>query len=68
VHLPRAAEARTILSELVSETPVYLDDYFTSEQIDAWPEHHGTSSPIRTLRLWTERHLSDWPDVAGATV
>ena len=41
VRLPRAAEARAVLSELVSETPVYLDDHFTSEQIDAWPEHHG---------------------------
>lgn len=41
VHLPRAAEARAILSELVSETPVYLDDHFAPEQIDAWPEHHG---------------------------
>jgi aspartyl-tRNA(Asn)/glutamyl-tRNA(Gln) amidotransferase subunit A len=41
VHLPRAAEARAILSELVSETPVYLDDHFTPEQIEAWPEHHG---------------------------
>jgi aspartyl-tRNA(Asn)/glutamyl-tRNA(Gln) amidotransferase subunit A len=42
VHFPRAAEARAILSELVSETPVYLDDHFTSEQIEAWPEHHGS--------------------------
>jgi Asp-tRNA(Asn)/Glu-tRNA(Gln) amidotransferase A subunit family amidase len=42
VHLPRAAEARAILSELVSEAPVYLDDHFTSEQIEAWPEHHGS--------------------------
>ena len=42
VRLPRAAEARAILSELVSETPVYLDDHFTAEQIDAWPEHHGS--------------------------
>lgn len=42
VHLPRAAEARAILAELVSETPVYLDDHFTSEQIDVWTEHHGS--------------------------
>jgi aspartyl-tRNA(Asn)/glutamyl-tRNA(Gln) amidotransferase subunit A len=41
VRLPRAAEARAILSELVSEKPVYLDDHFTPEQIEAWPEHHG---------------------------
>lgn len=40
VDLPRAAEARAILSELVSEKPVYLDDHFTSEQIETWPEHH----------------------------
>lgn len=48
VHLPRAAEARAILSELVSETPVYLDDHFTPEQIDAWPEHHGAREQGRT--------------------
>jgi Asp-tRNA(Asn)/Glu-tRNA(Gln) amidotransferase A subunit family amidase len=40
VDLPRAAEARAILAELVSEKPVYLDDHFTSEQIETWPEHH----------------------------
>jgi Asp-tRNA(Asn)/Glu-tRNA(Gln) amidotransferase A subunit family amidase len=40
VDLPRAAEARAILSELVSEKPVYLDDHFTPEQIETWPEHH----------------------------
>jgi aspartyl-tRNA(Asn)/glutamyl-tRNA(Gln) amidotransferase subunit A len=41
VRLPRAAEARAVLAELVSEKPVYLDDHFTPEQIEAWPEHHG---------------------------
>jgi Asp-tRNA(Asn)/Glu-tRNA(Gln) amidotransferase A subunit family amidase len=40
VDLPRAAEARAILSELVSEKPVYLDDHFTPDQIETWPEHH----------------------------
>jgi len=40
VDLPRAAEARAILSELVSEKPVYLDDHFAPEQIETWPEHH----------------------------
>lgn len=43
VHMPRAAEARTILAELVSEKPVYLDDHFTPELIAAWPEHHATT-------------------------
>jgi len=41
VHLPRAAEARATLAALASETPVYIDDHFTPEQIDAWPEHHS---------------------------
>ena len=40
VDLPRAAEARAILAELVSEKPVYLDDHFTPEQIETGPEHH----------------------------
>ncbi len=40
VHLPRAAEARAVLAALVSETPVYIDDHFTPEQMAAWPEHH----------------------------
>jgi aspartyl-tRNA(Asn)/glutamyl-tRNA(Gln) amidotransferase subunit A len=42
VRLPRAAEARATLAALASETPVYIDDHFTKEQIDAWPEHHST--------------------------
>jgi hypothetical protein len=42
VRLPRAAEARTILAALAPETPVYIDDHFTKEQIDPWPEHHST--------------------------
>src|SRR5436189_5645126 len=41
VRLPRAAEARATLAALASETPVYIDDHFTKEQIDAWPEHHS---------------------------
>lgn len=41
VHLPRAAEARATLASLVSETPVYIYDHFTKEQIDDWPEHHS---------------------------
>ncbi|MEE8291994.1 MAG: amidase [Candidatus Tectomicrobia bacterium] len=41
VHMPRAAEARAILAALVSEKSVYIDDHFTPEQIDAWPEHHA---------------------------
>ena len=42
IRLPRAAEARAILAALAPETPVYIDDHFTKEQIDAWPEHHST--------------------------
>jgi aspartyl-tRNA(Asn)/glutamyl-tRNA(Gln) amidotransferase subunit A len=41
VRLPRAAEARAILAALASETPVYIDDHFTPEQMSAWPEHHS---------------------------
>jgi Asp-tRNA(Asn)/Glu-tRNA(Gln) amidotransferase A subunit family amidase len=41
VRLPRAAEARAILAALASETPVYIDDHFTPEQIGAWPEHRS---------------------------
>ena len=48
MHLPRAAEARAILSELISEKPVYLDDHFTPEQIETWPEHHDTRERGRT--------------------
>jgi aspartyl-tRNA(Asn)/glutamyl-tRNA(Gln) amidotransferase subunit A len=48
IHLPRAAEARAILSELVCEKPVYLDDHFTPEQIETWPEHHDTRERGRT--------------------
>jgi aspartyl-tRNA(Asn)/glutamyl-tRNA(Gln) amidotransferase subunit A len=42
VHLPLAAEARAILAALAPETPVYINDHFTPEQIDSWPEHHST--------------------------
>ncbi len=41
IRLPRAAEARAVLASLVSQTPVYIDDHFTPEQIAAWPEHHA---------------------------
>ena len=40
--MPRAAEARAILAALAPETLVYLDDHFTPEQVNAWPEHHST--------------------------
>jgi aspartyl-tRNA(Asn)/glutamyl-tRNA(Gln) amidotransferase subunit A len=40
VRLPRAAEARAILAALAAETPVYVYNHFTREQINDWPEHH----------------------------
>lgn len=42
VHLPRSAAGRAILAAIISsETPVYIDDHFTQEQRDAWPEWHS---------------------------
>jgi aspartyl-tRNA(Asn)/glutamyl-tRNA(Gln) amidotransferase subunit A len=40
VRLPQAGEGRAVLAALVSETPVYIFDHFTPEQIDDWPEWH----------------------------
>jgi aspartyl-tRNA(Asn)/glutamyl-tRNA(Gln) amidotransferase subunit A len=41
VRLPQSAAARATLSTIIaSETPVYLADHFTPEQLDAWPEWH----------------------------
>ncbi len=54
VHLPRAGEARAVLSSLVSQTPVYIDDHFTPQQIDAWPEHH------ETIRRGREQPFADY--------
>ena len=42
IRLPRAAAGRaTLRSLMASETPIYLDDNFTPEQIAAWPEWHS---------------------------
>jgi Asp-tRNA(Asn)/Glu-tRNA(Gln) amidotransferase A subunit family amidase len=44
IQLPRAAEARAILSTLIAEKPVYIDDHFSPAQLEAWPEHQDTVS------------------------
>ncbi len=41
VRMPRAGESRANSFSLSAETPVYISDHFSQEQIDAWPDHHS---------------------------
>lgn len=52
IRLPAAAAGRATLSTLIAaETPVYLHDHFSPEQIDAWPEWHSARDQGRTQTM-----------------
>lgn len=47
ISLPLTGDARSILFSMAAEKVVFMEDNFSQEQINEWPEHHATLSKGR---------------------